>query len=50
MPTDAIPGADEIGAPELPKPAPRPDCECDGYPGAMCGCWRARTTTTKETA
>ena len=22
----------------------------DGYPGAMCGCWRNRTTTTKETA
>jgi len=47
MPSDVH--GDEIGAPELKRP-PRPDCECDGYPGAMCGCWRNRTTTTKETA
>ena len=42
MPADAIPGADEIGAPELPRRTPDDDCECLGYPGAMCGCWRKR--------
>lgn len=27
---------DEIGAPELPRPTPQPDCECRSYPGSTC--------------
>jgi len=46
MPADLAPGADEIGAPELPKPVVAFDCECLGYPGAMCGCWRKRPEET----
>ena len=29
-------------AAELPHRTPDDDCECLGYPGSMCGCWRKR--------